>query len=48
MSVIIQMLHALGISNGGDYDWTHAGDPSAEILDEFERLSEISIEDLLQ
>ena len=42
------MLHAHGVSNGGEFDWVNAGDPSSEISDEFERLSSIRVEDLIQ
>jgi hypothetical protein len=42
------MLHAENVAQGGDYDWANAGDPSDEILEEFERLSEINLEDLIQ
>jgi hypothetical protein len=44
LSVIMQMLHADAVANGSDFDWTNAGDPSQEILSEFDRLSDVVIE----
>jgi hypothetical protein len=43
----MQMIHANGVANGGEYDWLNAGDPSNELTEEFERLSHISVEDLI-
>ena len=42
------MLHAQAVSNGADFEWVHAGEASQEILDEWARLSEINVEDLIQ
>ena len=43
----MQMIHAQGVSNGREFDWVNAGDPSEEINEEFERLSHILVEDLI-
>ena len=42
------MLHAQAVANGADFEWTNAGEASEEILDEWTRLSEIDVTDLLQ
>tara|TARA_R110001599_G_scaffold337049_1_gene555182 strand:- start:2519 stop:2647 length:129 start_codon:yes stop_codon:yes gene_type:complete len=42
------MLHAQAVANGADFEWVHAGEASEEILDEWARLSEIDVADLLE
>lgn len=42
------MLHAQAVANGADFEWTNAGEASEDILNEWDRLSEINIEDLIQ
>lgn len=41
------MLHAQAVANGLDFDWENAGDASEEIKQEYERLADIDVENLI-
>ena len=42
------MLHADASSRGQEFDWVDAGDPSADLVAEFDRLSELDITEFIQ
>ena len=48
MCMILQMMHARGVANGGDFDWVEAGEPDQELLDKFEEMINTPIDELFE
>ena len=47
LSAILQMMHAKGIANGGDYDWVEAGEADEDLVNMVDEMFSVPVEDLL-